>query len=293
MIKNITKLILGTVQFGLDYGINNKQGKPSENEVKSILDCAHNNGITFLDTAEAYGDSQKRIGEYHKVANYKFNITTKYNSKINLPKSIGKRVEYNLSTLNVDRLYSYMFHSFEEYRLFYPDFKNDLNFLINDELIGKLGVSVYTNEEALKVLEDNSIQLIQLPYNLLDNLNKRKAVLKRAKERGVEIHTRSVFLQGLFFKELCQLPNRLQKLAPYLKLIRQIQENNNIQIQEVALNYALENKMISKILIGVDSLMQLQDNIKSASINIDENILKEVDKIDVKETELLNPVNWK
>lgn len=293
MIKNTTKLILGTVQFGLDYGINNKQGKPSENEVKSILDYAHNNGINFLDTAEAYGDSQNRIGEYHKVANYKFNLITKYNSKINLPKLIGKRVEYNLLTLNVDRLYSYMFHSFEEYRLFYPGFKNDLKYFVNDGLIEKLGVSVYTNEEALKVLEDNSIQLIQLPYNVLDNLNKRKTVLKRAKERGVEIHTRSVFLQGLFFKELSQLPNRLEKLAPYLKLIRQIQETNNIQLQEFALNYALENKMISKVLIGVDSLMQLQDNIKSASINIDKNILKEVDKIDVKETDLLNPVNWK
>lgn len=291
MIKNITKLILGTVQFGLDYGINNKQGKPSENEVKSILDYAHNNGITFLDTAEAYGDSQNRIGEYHKVANYKFNLITKYNSKINLPKSIGKRVEYNLSTLNVDRLYSYMFHSFEEYRLFHPDFENDLNFMINDGLIDKLGVSVYTNDEAFQVLEDDSIQLIQLPFNLLDNLNKREAVLKRAKERGVEIHTRSVFLQGLFFKE--QLPNRLKRLAPYLKYVRQIQENNNMQMQEFALNYALKNKMISKVLIGVDSLRQLQDNVKSTFMKIDENIIHEVDKIDVKESELLNPVNWK
>lgn len=287
------KIILGTVQFGLNYGINNYQGKPSDEEMKSILDYAYSQGIRYLDTAEAYGDSQHRIGSYHRGVNHRFNLITKYNSKIDLPQSIIERVKHNLSTLNIDKLYSYMFHSFDEYKLFYPKFKKGLKNLINDELINKLGVSVYTNKEALQVLEDDSIQLIQLPFNLLDNFNKRKKVLNKAKERDVEIHTRSVFLQGLFFKELPQISNSQQNLIPYLKVIKQLNKDNNVNMQDLALSYALNQELISKVLIGVDSLQQLQENIISSNIKLDENIVQNIDNIEVKEIKFLNPVNWK
>ncbi len=288
-----SKLILGTVQFGLDYGINNFHGKPSDEEMKSILDYAYNQGVTFLDTAEAYGDSQQRIGNYHKGVGYKFNLITKYSFNIDLPKSIGKRIEHNLSTLNVDRLYSYMFHSFDEYKLYYSEFREDLNNMINAKLIEKLGVSVYTNDEAMQVLEDDSIRLIQFPFNLLDNFSKRESVLRKAKERDVEIHTRSVFLQGLFFKELSQIPNRLQNLNPYLKHIAQFNKDNNMNMYDLSLNYTLKQPLISKVLIGVDSLQQLQENIKSTNINLIEKVVQQINTIDVQEIELLNPANWK
>jgi len=289
----VNKLCLGTVQFGLDYGINNKIGKPSDNEMNSILDFAYSQGISYLDTAEAYGDAQQRIGNYHSGVKHRFNLITKYNSQIDLPVSIEKRVEHNLSTLKAERLYSYMFHSFDEYKLYYSQFREHLNSMVNVGLIEKLGVSVYTNEEAMQVLEDNSIRLIQLPFNLLDNINKRKLVLQKAKERGVEIHTRSVFLQGLFFKQLSQLSDSLHNIEPYLKQIRQVQYKSNISMQAVALNYVLHQELISKVLIGVDSLLQLQENIESANSQIDESTIRKIDEIDVKEIGLLNPVNWK
>lgn len=288
-----SKLILGTVQFGLDYGINNNLGKPSDNEVKSILDFAYSQGVSFLDTAEAYGDAQQRIGNYQSGVKHRFNLITKYNSQIDLPISIGKRVEHNLSTLKVDRLYSYMFHSFDEYKLYYSEFREDLRSMVNGGLIEKLGVSVYTSEEAMQVLEDDSIQLIQLPFNLLDNINKRKLVLQKATERGVEIHTRSVFLQGLFFKQLSQIAGNLHNIEPYLKHIRQIQDESNISMQDLALNYALKQEMISKVLIGVDNLFQLQENIESSKSKIGESTIRKIDEIDMVEIELLNPVNWK
>lgn len=288
-----SKLILGTVQFGLDYGINNNLGKPSDDEMKSILDFAYSEGIIFLDTAEAYGDAQQRIGDYHSGVKHRFNLITKYSSQIDLPLSIGKRVEYNLSTLKVDRLYSYMFHSFDEYKLYYSEFREDLKSMVNGGIIEKIGVSVYTNEEAVQVLEDDSIRLIQLPFNLLDNINKRKQVLQKAKECGVEIHTRSVFLQGLFFKQLSQLSDSLHSIEPYLKQIRQVKHESNISMQDLALNYVLHQEMISKVLIGVDSLLQLQENIESSNSQIDESIIRKIDEIDVKEIGLLNPVNWK
>lgn len=288
-----SKLILGTVQFGLNYGINNHCGKPSDDEMKSILDFAYSQGLVFLDTAEAYGNAQQRIGNYHNAVNHKFNIITKYSSKIDLSKSIAKRVEHNLSTLNINSLYSYMFHSFLEYKLNFSEFSEDLKNMINARLIGKLGVSVYTNEEALHVLDDDSIRLIQLPFNLLDNFNKRESVLRKAKERGVEIHTRSVFLQGLFFKDLSKISKNQQDLKPYLERIKQLSKGNNVNMQELALNYVLNQEFISKVLIGVDSLAQLQENIKSSGVNLDKKITQNIDKLDVNEIELLNPANWK
>jgi len=287
------RFILGTVQFGLDYGINNKSGKPSDDEMKSILDFAYSQGMTSLDTAEAYGDAQQRIGNYHSGVKHRFNLITKYNTQIDLPISIGKRVEHNLSTLKVDRLYSYMFHSFDEYKLYYSEFREDLNSIVNVGLIEKLGVSVYTNEEAMQVLEDNSIRLIQFPYNLLDNVNKRKSVLEKAKKRGVEVHTRSVFLQGLFFKDLSLLSEKLKQLKPYLQSIRCLQEENNIRMQDLALNYAIKQELISKVLIGVDSLVQLKENIDSSKAQLDDSIMEKINKIDVREIKVLNPVNWK
>lgn len=288
-----SKLILGTVQFGLNYGVNNYYGKPSHDEMKSILDFAYNQGIVFLDTAEAYGDSHQRIGNYHRDSKSKFNIITKYSSKIDLPKPIGKRIEHNLRIIDVDRLYCYMFHSYNEYKSLYSELKEDLKFIVNTGVISKLGVSVYTNNEAMNVLDDDSIQLIQLPFNLLDNFNKRKEVLLKAKERGIEVHTRSVFLQGLFFKEKIDPGTKLERLNSYLNIINQIKKERNIDINKLALSYAINQDHISKVLIGVDNVLQLQENISALRIELDDYTIQKVNKINVIETELLNPVNWK
>ena len=114
------KIILGTVQFGLDYGINNKIGKPDNNEVKSILDYAFDNKINFLDTAEAYGNSHERIGEYHANSNNKFKVITKFSSsRLDLPKNISQRINHHLKILNIDSIYCYMFHNYDDFNKYF------------------------------------------------------------------------------------------------------------------------------------------------------------------------------
>lgn len=230
------KLILGTVQFGLDYGINNTLGKPTTQTIKNILDTAYANNISVLDTAEAYGNSQERIGEYHKNALHKFEIITKFSSAItNLPENITERVKHNINILNIDRLYCYMFHSYNDFNTHFSDFKTELLALQQKGIIYKLGVSVYTNAELEAVLNSPEIQVIQLPFNLLDNHSKRGDILEKAQRNGVEIHTRSAFLQGLFFKTVQALPKKLESLKPYLETIENIKKkgifiNRNISI---------------------------------------------------------------
>ena len=189
-----SKTILGTVQFGLDYGVNNVEGKPSVETVKKILDIGYSKGIGILDTAEAYGDSQEIIGRYHKQADNKFKIITKFSAfRKDLPDKIIERVESNIKTLNIDTLYCYMYHSFLDFITFYERDICGIRELKITGLIRKLGVSVYTNEELEKVLEFKEVDIIQLPFNLFDNNNLRGKIMMKAKSNGIEIHTRSTF----------------------------------------------------------------------------------------------------
>lgn len=287
----MSKLILGTVQFGLNYGVNNKEGIPSSYEIKKILDFAFKSKINILDTAEAYGNSQERIGEYHKNSNNKFKIITKFSKLRNdLPSNIIERVKKNLKTLYIDNLYCYMFHNFNDYISFFNLFQEDLLYLKKNGLIDKIGVSLHSNKEISEVLKNDNIDLIQLPFNLLDNSNHRKEILIEAKNKGIEVHTRSVFLQGLFFQDLNQIKGKLLEIKEDLYKIKGIVGKENMN--DLALNYAYSKEYIDYVLLGVDSVVQLKSNINTIRNSKTENIIHEVDNIDVKNSLLLNPANW-
>ena len=260
------KLILGTVQFGLDYGVNNTVGKINFNNVKEILDVAFQKGILFLDTAEGYGDSQDLIGKYHKNSSNSFGVITKFSSnRKDLPSDIKDRVYENLKILSIKSLYSYMFHSFDDYCKYYKTFKEDLFFLREEKSIQKIGVSLYTNQELEEVLKNEDIDLVQLPFNLFDNSSRRKEILKKAKSKGLEIHVRSIFLQGLFFKNINSINGKLLPFKPYLGELENIKNQFKIDIETLALQYALQQKFIDRVLIGVDSLDQIKMNIEKCS----------------------------
>lgn len=289
----INKFILGTVQFGLDYGINNSSGKPNASVVSSILDLAFESGIFFLDTAEAYGDAHEVIGNYHKVSPHKFKIITKFSSKrTDLSQNLKDRISQNLETLNVDFLYGYMFHSFHDFENYYEKYKNEIQNLKKEGLIKKFGVSIYTNEEFKKILKFDDIDLVQFPFNLLDNASQRSALISEAKQKGIEIHTRSVFLQGLFFKDIKNLPVKLNSLSSYLSSIHSIASDAKINMSDLSLNYAIQQKNIDYVLIGVDNVEQLKENLKSLNHHIPEDVMNKVNELKVTETELLNPSNW-
>ena len=288
----ISKLILGTVQFGLNYGINNTAGKPSKENIKSILDSAYNSGIQLLDTAEAYGDSQNKIGEYHNNSTNKFNVITKFSSNTKgFSLNIIERVYNNLKILDVDKLYCYMFHSFDDFNKYFEKYRKDLLILKRDGIINNIGVSLYSNDELESVLKFNEITLVQLPFNLLDNNNKRGNIIKKAKAKGIEIHTRSAFLQGLFFKNTSEFTVKIKPLEPYLNLLNDLCDED-YKMNDLALNYVCNQKNIDKVLIGVDNVHQLESNILSEKKNIKKELTNNIEAIDVEEIKLLNPSNW-
>ena len=287
------KIILGTVQFGLDYGINNSNGKPSQQTVNQLLDVAFDKHILFLDTAEAYGNSQEVIGEYHKQSSNKFNVITKFSSsRFDLSLSLRKRVKEDINTLKVDSLYCYMFHNYTDFKSYYSGFENDIIQLKKEGLINKIGVSVYTNDELEDLLNYDTIDVVQIPFNLLDNSTQRGSILKKAKLKGVEIHTRSVFLQGLFFKDLNALPEKVKPIKNSLQELKDIASSNNIKLSSLAFNYVYQQIFIDNVLIGVDTIEQLNENLQLSATPISSEIINRIDKIVVEDKSLLNPSNW-
>jgi len=286
----ISKLILGTVQFGLNYGINNTEGKPEKKAVFEILSSAYENGIRYLDTAELYGNAHDLIGEFHNLnPSNKFQIITKFPH--DFEESLDLKINTYLKHLNVETLHAILFHSFDSY-LKHKELIGEILKLKNNK-IKNLGVSVYTNEEMNEVIDDINIDIIQIPFNLFDNLYIKGKLLEKAKAKNKIIHTRSAFLQGLFFMKKDN-PNTIRiKLENELDVINDISLKSSINIGSIALNYCLLQPTIDGVLIGVDSLEQLNENIFFSNQNIPFKYLDQINNIKIDNFELLNPSMWK
>lgn len=286
------KLILGTVQFGIPYGINNpSKALIPEQKVFDSLELAAKEGVQILDSAEAYGEALDRIRRFHQSHSPGFEVISKFSS-IKQGETLKSKVEKNLEKTDLSWLYAYMFHNFDHYRE-NPDFLEELRELKSEGLIQYGGVSVYQNEELEALLDDPVIDLIQLPFNLLDNFGRKGGLLKKAKAKGKIIHVRSVFLQGLFFKSFEEFPDQLQPLIPYLKQLSNLSAESGLSLNQLALNYPFSFAEIDGVLLGVDHTAQLSENIVSLrDVDLEPFLLNEINKIQVEETNLLNPANW-
>lgn len=278
MEKLTNKLVLGTVQFGCQYGINS-EGRPDNQMVSEILREAQNGGITTLDTSAAYGNAEEVLGKM--LASEKFLIISKY------PKSdetVRETFENTIQCLGCTKLYGYLLHHFSVYTE-RKDIWNDFVQLKREGKVEKIGFSLYEPHELDLILNDGIyFDLVQIPFNIFNR--QFEPYFKRLKVMNVEIHARSTFLQGLFFKERNTLSEKLFPLKPYLIALDDYSKETGLSIAEIALNYNIQNPYIDGVLIGVDTKEQLLANFNSVSE-------KRIElSINIKETELLNPVNW-
>lgn len=287
-MSTIDKIVLGTVQFGLDYGINNQVGKVSSNEILAILSEAGSAGIRYLDTSSAYGESEAALGRAFDNCPFDFSVITKY------PKgeaTVRESFDGSLQRLGKSSVYGYLVHHFDYFQsnpAIWKEFEN----LKREGRVSKIGFSLYHPGQLMELLDQGiGFDLLQFPYNLFDR--QFEPYLEALHQSGVEIHTRSVFLQGLFFKDLETLGTTLEPLRPYLSSLRNYCTQKKRTLEELSLGYVANSPYIDGILIGIDSVSQLQDNIKALHAQLDESDLEFIHSLKIKETELLNPVNWK
>jgi len=281
------KLAIGTVQFGINYGINNKNGIPSDIDVAEIFDLSIKNNIKYLDTSISYGNSEERIS---KLANNKFNIITKSNNVKN-SEELSSSILTSLSSLKTESVYGFLFHNSDNL-IDNHDLWSTLVKFKNEKKVNKIGYSIYDTNQIDYLLDKGFIpDIVQLPYSLFDR--KFEKYFMKLKKLGTEIHVRSVFLQGLYFMNNKKLPEKLLPLRKYLDNIDCICRKFNVSIGELALNFVNENKFIDKIIMGVDSSTQLNQNIQMIkNWDNNNNINKLINKIIVKEQDLLSPINW-
>lgn len=287
-MKSVEKVILGTVQFGLDYGINNLKGKVSPEEMLSILSLAYSSGIKTLDTACDYGDSELALGRAFKMNHLDFNIVSKYPTSDD---SVDVIFNKSLNLLGCHKMYAYLVHEFDNFKR-NPSIWDSFIELKAQNKVSKIGFSLY-NVEELHFLLDNHVafDILQVPYNIFDRqFEPYFEILKKA---GVVIFTRSAFLQGLFFKPLSIISGNISALKPYLEELHTYCHMNDISIEHLALNYVVENPNIDGVLIGVDCADQLQKDICVLSKKITRSDIEFIHSIKIKESDLLSPVNWK
>lgn len=283
-----SKIILGTVQFGLKYGVNNQFGQTSFEEVNAIFNYARDREITTLDTANAYGNSEEVIGNYHKLSHSNpFRVA----SKFNVNKDVNVIVKETLQRLNIKKLFAFSFHSYEFMKQSPVNSINQLLNLQQEGAIGYLGISIYTNQQLKEVMELDWVNIIQLPYNLLDKGGIKDDLINEARQKGKIIHTRSVYLQGLFYMNPDSLPEKLHPLQKSVKEIQNISQELNIPISALALSYVLQKPFINNVIIGVETRQQLMENLDSI-ILLNKSVIEQLDKIEVSASHLLNPANW-
>lgn len=251
---NKNKLALGTVQFGLDYGISNCNGKPPLNEISDILNFAHESGIDILDTANAYGNAEKVIGALDAK---RFQIVTKF-----LPESQNGLFEHqfegSLEKLRIEKVYGLLAHRPLDV-VENPHIWDKMLAQKENHKVKKIGFSFDCPEEYDAVSKTAFLpDLVQVPFSYFDD--RFIEIIKELKNRGCEIHVRSVFLQGLFFTDANRLPSFFDEVKG---LIKELQKMHGQTLSTSLLNFVLDHDYIDKVLIGVQSKIQLQNTLDS------------------------------
>ena len=247
---NAQKIGIGTVQFGLDYGISNKEGKTNKSEVEQILKTAELKGIQYIDTASAYGSAEEVIGQYDLK---QFKIVSKFMPPLKGEK-ISKQFNQSLFKLNQTSLYGYLAHRPLDL-LDNPELWVQLKKLKSRGLVEKIGYSLNEPKELTLLLEKKYIpDLIQVPYNYFDR--RFENLMIDLKSKGCEVHTRSTFLQGLFFMNPDELSPFFDEVKPY---IQSLKKNNTLA--KSLLKFTLDKKFIDKVIIGVENTEQLIENL--------------------------------
>jgi len=309
--RSSSKLSLGCVQMGLDYGITNINGKMSEKTAHSILDLALSDGIKYIDTARAYGESEKVIGDWLGENDSKdsFKIVTKLGVLTSLKenstfeeieKEVRNSVYISCHNLKIDSIDILMLHRAEHLIKFDGFILSVLKKLSISGLIKELGVSVQTPEELSLALQYEQIAHIQLPFNILDKKWKihEDDIFDIKKKRKLVMHVRSVFLQGLLLSQDSlnwkkASINNPELMFSWLESCKSITNSNNIQ--DLCIRYVKSHAWVDSVVMGVNTTDELEVNINA--FLLDDISLEQITYINdtntfYKNEVLLNPANW-
>ncbi len=296
------KLCLGSAQFGSNYGIANEKGMVSEKNAKAILDLAKSKNIKLIDTAVAYGDSEVFLGE---AGVNDFDVVSKI-PKLELgSKSCSSWTEDHiygsLKRLQVERLYAMLVHDAND--LTGPHAEDVYSALVSarDEgLIKKIGVSIYHPSQLMDIFEKFKIDIVQAPANLLDTRLFESTVLSYLNDTKVELHVRSVFLQGLLLMDEFRRPNKFNKWKNLWDCLDKLVIDLNLSMKEMCIRYIASIYPNAVMVVGLDNLAQMSEildlvNLSPFSRRELQHISTEIETATAgvqNMAQLINPADW-
>ncbi len=288
----MSKIALGTVQFGIDYGVNSPDGQVQPKEVEDILAYAQSQGIELLDTAPTYGNSEQVLGE---IGVRKFKVVTKtrhfnnYEIDGNSANLIEHDFFHSLKSLNKRSVYGVLMHNANDLlQLDSQILFSRLDDLKQQKKIKKIGVSVYDHIQLQSILENFDIDMVQIPFNIFDRRMTDSGMLAELQRRGIEVHARSIFLQGLLLMSKQNRPRKFKQWDGLWEIWHEWLNDNQITALEASLRFAVSMPEISRVLVGVDTKDQLKEIVNAYDGHLP-NIPAELYTNDVN---LLNPSNW-
>ena len=290
MLSNSKRLALGTVQFGLSYGIANQAGQVSRPEAKSMLQLASINGIDTLDTAIAYGESETCLGE---AGTQGFKLVTKLPALPggcpNVRAWVRQQFEASLSRMNVSAVYGFLLHqSGQLLGTNGVELYQALQELKDSGQVQKVGVSIYSPSELTLLSTHYRFDLVQVPFNLVDKRLYISGWMQRLKDDGVEVHTRSAFLQGLLLMAQSAIPTKFSPWSDLWYRWQQWLAESNISAVKACLAFPLSFPEIDRVIVGSESCSQLSQIVSA----VNSQAVIDLPDLQCEDENLINPANW-
>lgn len=279
------RLCLGTVQFGLKYGIAGNKQPDLSNSVE-MLDYAYQNGITTFDTASAYGTAEEILGRFIKQKAIKqsgIEIISKITPDIFKDENrkswyseTKNAVIMSIKKLNIESIDGYMLH--DASKIYDEEVIETLNRLKKEGYVKRIGASVYKPDEAKKTFSYQDVEIIQIPYNIFDQRLDREGFFKTQIIKNNKIYARSAFLQGLLLMPINSIPTYLSHAIPLVERFDELCKDYGITRQLASINFVKSNKNIDYLVFGVDNLIQLKEFMNIFNTEIDRNMIEQIAK---------------
>ena len=291
-------LCLGTAQFGLDYGITNKKGKIKNKEINFLLNRAIDANIKYFDTAFSYGDSEERIGKILK--DHEIEIITKFSANVGLAYTyedinlLNKSFQLSLRRLKRNSINAYLLHNPNDFR------KGNSNLLLNwlksikeKKLIKQIGVSIY-NKNDLKKIPLKEIDIVQLPFSIYDQRLLDNLTIKKLLDKGISIHIRSIFLQGLLLQEADKWPDFINdNFKNHHKKYQSLVKSKNLSLLESSISFIKELDFPELILFGITNINELNEIIRCWNNSESKENKIDFNKFKWNQSNDLDPRKWK
>lgn len=290
----IDRLVLGTAQLGMRHGVNNKIGKPDFDEAFKIVKTAFDAGIFQFDTAQVYGNSEEVLGKI--FSELKISAQVKVYSKLapeldlNNAPQVADSVKNSLEKLTLNQLEGLMLHREEMLDAWNDKLRSTLSGLVQKGKVKKIGISFYTPGPALRALDIDAIDFLQIPANLLDQRFKNQGVIEKAHRQQKQLFIRSIYLQGLLVMPPKTIPERVSFTRDFIQKFSDLAAKLGVTPQQLAVDHIKRVYPDSFIVVGAEDYTQIAETVKlfRSQIKIESH---DNDFRDIPE-KVVNPLLW-